>query len=166
MVVTIRQARPDDADAIVDVLNPIIAAGTYTAFTQPFSPAAERSFIAGLPARALFHLAVSAVGRVVGFQTLAPFSTDSPAFDHVGVMGTFVDLAWHRQGIARQLFAATFTAAPARGFRKVFTYVRADNAAGLAAYRSQGFRVVGVARRQARIAGRDVDEVIIEKWLG
>ena len=33
----IREARPDDAEAIVRILNPIIAAGVYTAFDTPFT---------------------------------------------------------------------------------------------------------------------------------
>lgn len=42
MRIHIRPARPDDAEGIVAVFNPIIEAGIYTAFTTPFSAAAHR----------------------------------------------------------------------------------------------------------------------------
>lgn len=71
-----------------------------------------------------------------------------------------------RQGIARQLFASTFALAPARGYEKLFAFVRADNPAALQTYQRHGFTIIGTARRQARIGGRDIDEVFIERWLG
>jgi hypothetical protein len=40
--ITIREATPADAHAIIDILNPIIEAGTYTALDTPFTVEAER----------------------------------------------------------------------------------------------------------------------------
>jgi ribosomal protein S18 acetylase RimI-like enzyme len=80
-------------------------------------------------------------------------------------MGTYVDLSCRRQGIAKRLFAATFEMARDKGYEKIFTFVRADNDAGLATYLSQGFCVIGAARRQAKIRGRYVDEIVIERFL-
>jgi len=166
MNVEIRRARPDDAEAIVAVLNPIISAGIYTAFDTPFSADTERDYIRSLPARGLFHVAVTpAAHHIVGFQTMEPFATYTHAFDHVGVLGTFFDLRFRRQGIASQLFRATLAAAVQAGYEKVFTFVRADNPAALQTYWRQGFRTVGTAHRQAKVDGRYVDEIIIEKLL-
>jgi L-amino acid N-acyltransferase YncA len=162
----IRDAVLDDAVALVGLLNPIIDAGTFTALDTPLSVAEERDYIAGLPMRAIFLVAIRALDdRLVGCQSVEPFTTGTHAFDHVGVMGTYVDLASHRQGIARRLFAATFERARRAGYEKIFTYVRADNAAGLAAYLGQGFRIVGTAERHAKIRGRYIDEVLIERFL-
>lgn len=162
----IRNAQPTDAQAIVNIFNPIIQSGLYTAFDTPFTVAAEQAYIEQLPARAIFHVAVRATDqRIVGFQSMEPFATYTHAFDHVGVIGTYVDLSCRRQGIAAQLFNATFAAARARGYEKLFTYVRADNPAALAAYLKQGFQIVGQAKGQARINNAYVDEVIIEKFL-
>ena len=47
----------------------------------------------------------------------------------------------------------------------IFTFVSADNPAALAAYLDQGFTVVGTATRHAKIDGRYIDEVMIEKAL-
>ena len=156
----------DDAEAIVDILNPIIEAGIYTAFDTPFSVEAEREYTANFPQRGIFHVAVNTQEQqIVGFQSMEPFATYSNAFDHVGVLGTYVDLSHRRQGVASCLFKATFEVARHKRYEKIFTFIRADNLAALATYLSQGFRIVGTAEKQARINGKYIDEIIIEKLL-
>lgn len=162
----VRPATETDAAEIVGILNPIIEARIYTAMDTPFSIEHERAFIGAFPARGIFHVAVDrADGRIVGFQNVEPLATWTHAFDHVGVIGTYVQLGRHKQGIAAALFTATYAAARQKGYEKLFAYVRADNVAGLAAYRGQGFRTIGTAERHARIDGRYVDEVMIERWI-
>jgi L-amino acid N-acyltransferase YncA len=166
MQLLVRDAGLDDAQAIVDILNPIIAARRYTAFDTPFSVEAEQAYLRGFPSRGVFHVAVDADdGRVVGFQSMEPFATYTHAFDHVGTLGTYVDLACRRQGIATALFRATFEAARRKGYEKIFTFVRADNPAALATYVSQGFAAIGTSRRHAKIDGVYIDETIIERSL-
>ncbi len=166
MEVLIRDVCPADAEAVVGILNPIIAAGGYTVLEGPLSPEAERHFILSFPPRGIFHIAESRQNRtVVGFQTVEPFATYTHAFDHVGIIATYVDLGCRRQGIGRQLFEATFAAARPKGYEKIFTFVRSDNPAALAAYRKGGFRMVGTAVKQAKIGGCYIDEIMIEKFL-
>ncbi len=164
MKLLIRPAQPEDAAAIVAIFNPIIESGKYTVFDTPFTVEAERDYIANLPARGVFHVAVrQADNKIVGFQSMEPFATYTHAFDHVGVVGTYVDLAERGHGIAGHLFAATFEAARKKGYEKIFTFIRADNPAALATYQRQGFQIVGTARRQAKINGSYVDEIMVEK---
>ena len=166
MRLEIREAQPDDAAAVVRILNPIIEAGAYTVFDTPFTADAEREYLLKFPSRGVFLLAVRPHDRqVVGFQSMEPFAEYTHAFDHVGVLGTYVDLECRRQGIATALFQATFAAAMRKGYEKIFTFVRADNPAALHTYLRQGFQTVGTALRQARIGGKYVDEIIIEKQL-
>lgn len=163
----IRDVRPSDAEGIVGVLNPIIEARRYTVFDEPFSVEVERAYIARFPPRGVWKVAVRAADRrILGFQVLEPFATYTKAFDHVGTIGTYVDLTMRRQGIARRLFEASLSAAQAKGYEKLFTFVRADNPDALATYRANGFRVIGTAERHARVDGRYVDEVLIERALG
>lgn len=158
--------RPADAAGVVAIFNPIIEAGAYSAFDATFTVEAERAYIEALPERAIFLVAERAVDRVlVGFQSMEPFATWTQAFAHVGVIGTYVDLNCRRQGIAGRLFQATFAAARAKAYEKLLTYIRADNPAALSTYLRQGFRVVGTARRQAKVRGQYVDEVIVERFL-
>lgn len=118
---------------MIGILNPIIEAGAYTALDTPLTLDEQRRFIREFPARGIFHVAVLD-GRVAGFQNVDPFATFTHAFDHVGVMGTYVALQLRRRGIARALFAATFAEAVSQGYEKIFTYVRADNDAALQTY--------------------------------
>jgi len=166
MNLLIRQAKPEDAEAIVGIFNPIIETGKYTVFDTPFTVEAEREYINSFPARGIFHVAVRQTDqRIVGFQSMEQFATYTRAFDHVGVVGTYVDLAERRQGIAGQLFAATFEVARQKGYEKIFTFIRADNPAAVATYQRHGFQIIGTARRQAKINGNYVDELMIEKFL-
>lgn len=166
MELSIRDVEPDDAEAVLGILNPIIEARIYTALDTPFSIDEERAFIAGFPRRGIWKVAVRRADRkLVGFQIAEPFATYTRAFDHVGTIGTFVELGLRRQGIARRLFEATFAAARLAGYEKFFSFVRADNPAALQTYLDQGFTVIGTAKDHAKIDGRYIDEVLIERAL-
>lgn len=165
-MIEVRDARVEDAEEILAILNPIIAARCYTAMDTAFTVEVEREFIRTFPPRGIFLVAVdTTLNRLVGFQNVSPFEKFTHAFDHVGVIGTYVDLELRRKGIASRLFAATFEAALRNGYEKFFTYVRADNDAGLKTYLRQGFRIVGTAERHAKIDGTYIDEIVIEKTL-
>ncbi|MBN1505766.1 MAG: GNAT family N-acetyltransferase [Sedimentisphaerales bacterium] len=164
--ICVRQVQLGDAEAIVRVLNPIIEAGAYTILDAPLTAAAERRYIMRLPERAIFHVAqMPGDGAIVGLQTLEPFVEYTRVCDHVGVIATFVALECRRQGVGARLFEATFDSARQKGYEKMFTYVRGDNRAALNAYLKQGFRIIGTSARHAKIGGRYIDEVIIEKFL-
>lgn len=166
MDITIRPVQPDDARGIVQVLNPIIKTGLYTAFDTALSDAAERSYIQRFPDKGVFSVALSKKDeRVVGFQSMEPFATFTHSFDHVAVAGTYVDLELRGRGIGTRLCEVCFLTAQAKGFEKIFSYVRADNPKSLAFYLKLGFRIVGTAQKHVKIGDRHIDEIIIEKLL-
>ena len=138
----------------------------YTVLDTPVSVETEFDYIIDFQDRGIWKVAVREPdGAIVGFQVLEPYANYTRAFDHVGILGTYVDLELRRHGIARRLFAATLEAARGKGYEKIFTFVRADNPAALQTYLGQGFVVVGNAKRQAKIDGQYIDEILIEKWL-
>ncbi len=163
-MIRIRPVQVEDAKGIVNVLNPLIRAGESTALDRVFTVEEEEGFISAFPARGVFQVAERANdGVIAGFQNLEPFATYTDAFAHVGIMGTYVDPSGHRQGIGRLLFEATRLAAKDKGYEKFFAFVRADNGGALAFYKRLGFEVIGVAKRHAKIKGRYIDEVMIER---
>ena len=87
------------------------------------------------------------------------------AFDHVGVMGTFVSLECLKRGVGASLSQRTFQMATKKGFEKIFTYIRSDNVGSIAFHLRLGFRIVGTAQKQAKVNGAYIDEVIVEKFL-
>ena len=166
MELLIRPVVANDAEGVVNVINPIIETGRYTVFETPFTPEFECEYILNLSDRAVFYVAESqADGQIVGWQSLDAFAAYTHAFDHVGVIGTYVSLAHHRQGIGSQLAQATFAAAKSKGYEKIFSYVRADSPQSLTFYLKLGFRIVGTAQQQAKINSSYIDEIIIEKFL-
>ncbi|MCG2767838.1 MAG: GNAT family N-acetyltransferase [Anaerolineae bacterium] len=166
MDLLIREVQLDDAEAIVSILNPIIEAGVYTVLDAPLTAEAERKYITNFPHRGIFYVAVHRRDkRIVGLQSIEPFATYTRAFNHVAVLGTFVDLSHRRQGIGTRLSEVILEAARRKGYEKLFTYVRADNFESLVFHLKLGFRIVGTAQKQAKLGQRYVDEIIIEKFL-
>jgi L-amino acid N-acyltransferase YncA len=164
--VTIRQVVEEDAQEIVDLLNPIIQAGIYTTMDEPLSVAEQVEFIRGFPLRGVFHAAVcDESGAILGIQDLVPLAAESRVFAHVGVISTFVSLSAHGQGIGHSLSQATFQAAQALGFTKISATIRADNPRAVAFYLGQGFRIIGAAHKHALVHGRYIDEILAERFL-
>lgn len=162
--ITVREAKLEDAQGILNILNPIIETKKYSVMIKAFTLEEEINFIKNFPERGIFHVATNE-DNVVGFQVVEPFSTLTAAFDHVGIIGTYINLTLRGQGIAKKLFEATFTKAKERGFEKLTAYVRADNPVALKTYQAQGFEIIGVAKRQAKINHIYIDEIFIEKFL-
>jgi L-amino acid N-acyltransferase YncA len=164
MDIMVREARLEDAQSIINILNPIIETKKYSVMVQTFTLEEETNFIKTFPERGIFHVAVDE-DKVVGFQVMEPISTLTAAFDHVGIIGTFIDLTLRGQGISKKLFEATFTLAKDKGFEKLTAYVRSDNPVALKTYQSNGFDIIGIAKRQAKINKQYIDEIFIEKFL-
>ncbi|GAL04593.1 histone acetyltransferase HPA2 and related acetyltransferases [Photobacterium aphoticum] len=165
MSVIVREVTVQDAQGITDVLNPIITEGLYTILDCTFTAEEEAAFIQDFPERGVFQVATNEAGKVLGFQNVEPFASYTKAFDHVGIIGTFVDADSRGQGVGKQLFAATIEVAKQKGYEKLFAYVRADNERALAVYLRQGFEVVGTAKKHGKIGDRYIDEILIEKLL-
>jgi L-amino acid N-acyltransferase YncA len=164
MDLVIRDVRPEDAETLAAILNSIIATRRFTVLDEPITVAQQREFIQHFSPRGIF-LVAEIGSKVIGLQDVEPFATYTRAFDHVGIIGSFVDESARQRGVFKRLCEATFERAPQKGYQKFFTYVRGDNPVALGAYLQQGFEVVGTAKRQARIDGRFIDEVVIEKLL-
>jgi L-amino acid N-acyltransferase YncA len=75
MDIAIREAHPDDAEAVVGILNPVIETGKYTVLDGPFSVEEERRFIASFPPRGIFHVAQR---RPAGWLAFRPWSLSRP----------------------------------------------------------------------------------------
>ncbi len=166
MDILIRPMNIDDAEAIVNIFNPIIATQKYTLFDTPLTVDAEREFLATFSPRGIFHVAeLQETAELVGFQSLDPFAAYTHACDHVGVIGTYTALTHRGKGIGQQLSQATFAAAKMRGYEKIFAYVRADNPTALNFYLKLGFRIIGTAQKHAKFHSGYVDEILIEMFL-
>ena len=113
----IRKATPDDAKAVVAVMNAVILEGRWTALTNPFTEAEERAFICGLGARsAMFVAEVDA--EIAGVQVIEPdgLADYTDSMRHVGTVGTWVHADFRGYQIGQRLAEASFAFARDNGY--------------------------------------------------
>lgn len=140
MPVTIRPATRDDAPALTQVVNPIIAAGGTTAHQTPFDASRLLRHYVVPPRLVCCHVAVRD-DQPIGFQTLVwPDDEGDPFPDGWAIIASFVSPDAVGTGVGRALFAATRTVAARSGVRVIDATIRSDNVSGLGYYRALGFR--------------------------
>jgi dephospho-CoA kinase len=160
----VRPGTHADAEGIAAVLNAVVREGGLTVIDRTFAPARERAFLRGLPRRA--RLAVAEVGKVIaGFQVIEPYALFTAAMDHAATLGTYVAAPVRGIGLGQRMSEETFEYARSAGYGKIVVQVRADNPGAQGFYAALGFQACGRLARQARIAGRYVDVLLLEKFL-
>lgn len=145
------------AGEMAELLNDVIAAGGTTALGSPVTPQDLTSWMAKDPARAAWHVAENADGRVMGFQWIEP-ADYLP--DEAAEIATFARVGNTGLGIGSKLFAATEVAARRLGYRWINANIRADNTGGLAYYQSRGFEDYGRKTGVRMDNGQIVDKVL------
>jgi L-amino acid N-acyltransferase YncA len=166
--ITVRPVRRDDLDeagAVADVLNSVIAEKRYTAMSGHWTAEAEQAYFQSLGPRSEVFVA-EVGGRIVALQSLEPFVAYTDTMDHVCHFGTFVRAGIRGRGVGRKLAEASLAFARSKGYEKCVVYVLSHNEGGLGFYRGLGFEERGVLRRQTKIDGVYYDEVFMEMFLG
>jgi hypothetical protein len=62
-MIRIRPVRVEDAEGVINVLNPLIHAGESTALDRVFTADEERIFIGAFPARGVFNVTLQIIGK-------------------------------------------------------------------------------------------------------
>lgn len=164
-MITIRPAREDGAEGMIELLLPIIQAGGLTIMDDA-SLESQLEFIRGFPERGVFHVAVcNASQTILGMQDVMPVSLNENEPPDMGEISTFVALGEQGKGIGRKLIWETFEAAKRKGFKKLVAAIRSDNPGALAFYRGLGFKVVESARKRALVGGEHMERILAEKPL-
>ena len=136
---TIRQATPQDAPQMCDLLNEIILLGGTTAHQNAFDRELMVDTYIDPPGLIACHLFVED-DEIKGFQSL---NWGLPARDAIprdwAAIASFVAVGASAKGIGRQLFKATLAAAQSAGVSTIDATIRADNLAGLRYYARLGF---------------------------
>jgi hypothetical protein len=88
-ILRIRRAVPEDAAAIVAVLDVVAAERIYSAIDRVWTVEEERRFLGGLSWREAIHVAVDNTRGIVGLQILDRWSAVLDSMAHVGQVGTF-----------------------------------------------------------------------------
>jgi L-amino acid N-acyltransferase YncA len=137
MSLIVRPVTPDDAPALADLLNAIIARGGTTALEHPFTPEAlADAYLVGPNVHICLVAVDASTGRIEGFQTLGRY----PGLpEDIGDIGTFARINSVQRGVGSALFAAMVERARALSLSAINATIRADNAGGIAFYGKQGF---------------------------
>lgn len=166
--VRLRPAVPDDAERLLDLLRPIIAEHEYLANDGHFTVEEERQFIASRAqgGRALLLLAEDGRGRIVGSCGIGPVEEDRLAsMFHVARAGIALHREYRGRGLGRAALTAGIEWARQAGYKKVEAEAFATNVRSLALFDRLGFEREAVLRGHACLDGRDVDSVLLARFL-
>jgi L-amino acid N-acyltransferase YncA len=148
--VIIRDARPEDAAGMAEILNRIIAIGGTTAHETPMTPDEIREgYISG--PEVLSAVVAEDEGQILGWQSVEHWQGEA----HIG---TFVRPGIQARGVGVAMFARTRAQIDARGLKAIVASIRADNVPGLAYYARLGFADVShepdYALKDGTVVGR------------
>jgi putative acetyltransferase len=158
----IRRASLEDAEGIARVLDAVARERIHSAIGRAWTATEQRTYLASLSTREAFHVAITASGDVIGYQSLDLYSPILASMAHVGQLGTFLLAGWRRRGVGQALFGATRRFAASTGYKKLVIQVRASNVLAQAFYRQLGFVECGRLRAQVIVDGTEDDEIVME----
>ena len=164
MSLSIRTAREEDAQGMIEILNPIIQTGTETMMSDPLSLSDQVRFIREFPKAGVFNVAVCDQShQILGLQDILPVVSEVRS--EVGEISTFVSINARRQGVGRQLTQVTRQIARDRGFTQINATIRAGNSQAICFYQDQGFRIRGIPQNYGFFRGQYIDVVRMEYVL-
>lgn len=156
----IRDATPDDAEAISQFWTPQILNSVVTFNSIPKSPADVAEMIANKPCFIVFELD----GAVVGFASYDQFR-GGIGYAHTMEHTIILAPCAQGRGAGRALMAALMERARAADVYSLWAGVSGENVAGVAFHAALGFEQVAVLPRVGRKFGRWMDLVLMQKRL-
>lgn len=175
--ISLRAARPSDAEAIRTIYNHEVLTTTATFDLVPRSLIDQQEWLA---ARSGAFTAIVAVdgaaagdgdgdgdgdeGAVVGFASLSPYK-ERAAYRTSVEDSIYVRRDRAGQGIGRLLLGELLDIAASSGFHSVFARIEASGAASRALHERCGFRLVGIERETGRKFNRWLDVALMQCLL-
>jgi L-amino acid N-acyltransferase YncA len=156
-----RRAEPEDAEAIALIYNQGIEDRLATFEVTPrMTGDVARWFDDGYPI-----IVVEDEASVVAWASATPYRARE-AYRGVAEFSVYVDRTRRGEGFGRAALSALIAESESRGYWKLLSRVFVQNEASRRLCASLGFREVGIYRRHAKLDGRWMDCVIVEKLLG
>jgi phosphinothricin acetyltransferase len=161
--VQVRNATFDDGGAIAEIYNQGIEDRVATYETEPRSAEEQQAWL-----RAIAHRYPAVVaqidGQIVGWAGAGPYRARE-CYGGIGEFSMYVRRDQRSQGVGDMLLAALIIEAERFGLWKLLSRIFPFNEASRALCRKHGFREVGVYEKHARLEGRWLDVVIVERLI-
>jgi L-amino acid N-acyltransferase YncA len=155
----IRLAQIDDLPAIVDIYNQAIPSKQSTGDTQPLRVEDRMTwFREHQPGEHPIFVA-EVDGQVAGWCSLSAYRPGRAALRFTAEVSYYIDLAYHRQGIATALIEHALAACPALQIKHLIAIVLEGNEASLKLLEKMGFEQWGYLPRVADFDGKEVGQL-------
>ena len=161
MTVTLRDARPDDAEAIAAIYDHHVRTGTASFNSVGPSPRDWALKIADIGNRGWPFLVAEQDGEVAGYAYVTQFR-DRPAYVHCCENSIYVAPEAMGQGIGTKLLERLKSAAQAAGFDQMIAVVGGAEPSSMALHRKCGFVERGRMREVGLKFGRRLDTVYLQ----
>jgi RimJ/RimL family protein N-acetyltransferase len=162
--VVIRRAKPQDAEAIIALVDEIGAEGIHI-MTERFAirPKEERAFLRKTVGRSGLFIVAVLEGEIVGSADIlrGRFAKNH----HTASLGIGLRKEVRGAGLGTAMMKTMIGWARSVGIRKVTLGVFASNRHALALYRGLGFMQEGRLRGQVILRRKPVDELQLALWL-
>ena len=161
--IRIRNATLDDAAAIAEIYNQGIEDRVATYETNRRSAEDQQAWLQAIAGR-YPALVAQIEGEIIGWAGAGPYR-DRECYRGIGEFSMYVHREWRRRGVGDLLLAGLISEAERVGLWKLLSRIFPFNEASRALCRKHGFREVGVYEKHARLDGRWLDVVIVERLI-
>jgi L-amino acid N-acyltransferase YncA len=159
----VRTASVDDAAAIAEIYNQGVEDRVATYETEPRSAEDQQAWLRSIAGR--YPAVVAQIdGQIVGWAGTGPYRTRE-CYRGIGEFSMYVRRDWRGRGVGDLLLAGLISEAERLGLWKLLSRIFPFNEASRALCRKHGFREVGVYEKHARLDGRWLDVVIVERLI-
>ena len=159
----IRTARVGDAAAMAEIYNQGIEDRVATFETEPRSAEDQLAWVLSITGR--YPAVVAEIdSQIVGWAGAGPYRARK-CYRGIGEFSMYVRRDWRGRGVGDLLIAGLITEAERLGLWKLLSRIFPFNEASRALCRKHGFREVGLYEKHARLDGRWLDVVIVERLI-
>lgn len=163
-MIAVREAGPDDLEAILAIYNDAVVNTTAVYDYVPRLMEAQVQWFDAKRASSLPVLVGDEGGQVAGFTSYGPFRP-WPAYAHTVESSIYVAPGWRGRGVGTCLLGPLIETARARSLHAMVAGVDATNDASLRLHRRFGFEQVGHLRQVGWKFERWLDLVFLERLL-
>ena len=156
-------ATADDAAAIAEIYNQGIEDRVATFETERRSAEDQVAWLQAIAGR--YPAVVAQIdGEIIGWAGAGPYR-DRECYRGIGELSMYVRRDWRGRRVGDLLVVALISEAERLGLRKLLSRIFLFNEASRALCRKHGFREVGIYEKHARLDGRWLDVVIVERLI-